>query len=90
MAEALGVTASTVSYYENGGRVPSEEKIAEYAEKLNVSDGWLSGQSVPRKRQRKTAIDDEEAKLLDMFRSLDNDGREYIMQTISAYFKHSK
>lgn len=45
LAEILGVTDNTVSYYCSGSRTPNTQQITEIAKFLNVSTDWLLGLS---------------------------------------------
>ncbi len=57
MAEQMGISASTLSRYETGKTIPSYDTISVYAQRLNVTAEWLSGQHVPRKRRSADAED---------------------------------
>lgn len=45
MADKLGVSRGSISFYENGDRIPDIEFLARVSKEFNVSADWLLGQS---------------------------------------------
>lgn len=56
MAEKMGISASMLSRYETEKKIPDFDTICMYAERLNVTAEWLSGQHVPRKRRASGSV----------------------------------
>lgn len=54
LAEATGLTQSSISRIERGGRELTLSNMRSIAQALNCSVGELLGESRPRRRQRRT------------------------------------
>lgn len=79
VSELLGVTRATYSRYETGQREPNVEMLKKISNVLGVSADFLINTN---KYNADAILNDKEKKLVDMFRSLNPQGQEYIMQTI--------
>ncbi len=79
IAKKLGVTRATYSRYELGQREPSLNYLKELSSIFNVSTDFLLNIN---KYNKNVELNQIEKKLLTIFRGLNNQGQEYIMQTI--------
>ena len=50
LCERAGIGKSAMSQYLHGAFIPKQAKLSAIAEALGVSEGWLMGYDVPRKR----------------------------------------
>lgn len=100
LAEELHAGSSTVASWENGARMPSRANMEQLADIFNVDLAYLYGESEIRQRvsfdrdgnrmvSDTLVLSGQEKILIESFRSLNNAGREYILQTmnmaLSAY-----
>lgn len=69
VAEALGISASVVSNYENGERTPSVESLISLASFLRCSTDYLLGfeKYIPQKTLDVSTLNEEQIKLLASF-----------------------
>lgn len=81
LALKLGLAKSTISMYERGERKPSFEVLEQLADYFNVNMDTLLGSSpAPSPECEEYAAD--EIKLIDDYRQLSSQGKEYIRQTM--------
>ena len=85
IAYRLKVSVQAVSYWETGERMPSYEKLFELADAYQVSIDTLLGRQDRETRAAKyiSGLTETEARLLDDFRSLSREGKDYILQTMA-------
>lgn len=67
-----------MSNYVNGINVPNAAKLSILGMALNVSEVWLMGYDVPRERLVQIALNENELKLIAVYRSLDESGKALI------------
>lgn len=79
VAQKLGVTRATYSRYELGQREPNLNAIRELASIFNVSVNFLINTN---KYNKDDELNKTEQKLIEIFRSLNPQGQDYILQTI--------
>lgn len=79
VAQKLGVTRATYSRYELGQREPNLDAIRELASIFNVSADFLINTN---KYNKDVELNQTEQRLLDLFRQLNLQGQEYILQTL--------
>lgn len=76
---------SDLSQYVSGKVVPSQSKLVILGMALNVSEAWLMGFDVPMERNvchPEQKLTSSEQHLLNLFRELNDQGQDYIMQTM--------
>lgn len=78
VAAKLGVTPTTYSRYENGKREPNVECLKKLSNIFNVSADFLINTNLYNKD---AVLNETEKKLLSMFREMNSQGQEYILQT---------
>lgn len=95
--ERLGL--ADISAYVTGKYQPAQKKLAILAMALNVSEGWLMGMPVPMERDDNVdanknigvdTISTDEIKLLRLFRSLNSEGREALMEQAEMFASKDK
>lgn len=79
VAAELCVTPTTYSRYEKGTREPNVEGIKILANLFDVSADFLINTN---KYNKDAVLNETEKKLLTLFRELNNQGKNYIMDTI--------
>lgn len=79
VSEVLGVTRAAYSRYENDLREPTVDYILKLANLFNVSADFLINTNLYNKN---AVLNDTEKKLLNIFRDLNEQGQDYLMQTI--------
>lgn len=79
VAQRLGVTRATYSRYELGQREPNVEMLKNISNVFNVSVDFLVNTN---KYNKDAVLNSTEQKLLQIFRDLNVQGQDYIMQTI--------
>ena len=85
LADQAKIHETSVSQYVNGTHAPSNISAGKLAEVLGVSPVWLMGYDVP-KREVPTVeehLSSAEAKLIRLFRTLNEDGRAKILSDIT-------
>lgn len=82
VANHVGVGRSTIRKWETGMiENIRRDKIAKLAEALHTTPDYLMGWD--SKSKAEVALSNDEEKLLDMYRQLNDQGKEYILQTIT-------
>lgn len=79
VAKSLGIAEGSYCAYEKGTREPNVEKIRQLANIFNVSADFLINTN---KYNKDAELNHTEQKLLKIFRELNDQGQDYIMQTI--------
>ena len=79
VAKALGMSEGGYNSYEKAKREPNIDKLWKLANLFNVSADFLINTN---KYNKNVVLNDIEKKLLEIFRKLNLQGQEYIMQTI--------
>ena len=74
ICKATGIASSAMSHYVRGETEPSFTKVVAIARALGVATDALAG------KQPKMSVDTVEAELLALYRSMDSDGRERLME----------
>lgn len=88
VAQRLGVTRATYSRYELGQREPNVEMLKNISNVFNVSVDFLVNEN---KYNKDAILNSTEKKLLKIFRELNKQGQDYIVQTIDmAKDKYTK
>ncbi|MDR1705865.1 MAG: helix-turn-helix domain-containing protein [Clostridiales bacterium] len=72
----LEVSQETVSAYEIGKHYPSAKSLMRMAELFDASMDYIMGLSPVRRIISESALPDDEARLLSLYRKLDRTGRE--------------
>ncbi len=86
LAEALGVSKSTIGSYETGDRKPSYDGQAKIAEFFHVSVDYLRGSDEPLMFSPEYIAmmqDPDMMNLLDQFYQLNDEGKEKVLEYIS-------
>ena len=85
LASIIGVERSSIGKYESKARIiPSDDVKYRIAEFFGVSVDYLMGYTDnPFTSTAESTLTDVEIKLLQDFRSLNKQGREYILQTMA-------
>lgn len=79
VAKALDITEGAYCSYEKGKREPNLEKLVKLAKLFDVSTDFLLNVN---KYNKDVELNQIEKDLLTIFRGLNDQGQEYIMQTI--------
>ena len=79
VAKALGITEGAYCSYEKGKREPNLEKLVKLSKLCDVSVDFLLNIN---KYNKDAELNQTEQKLLEIFRQLNKQGQEYILQTI--------
>ena len=88
VAKSLGIAEGSYCAYEKGTREPNVEKIRQLANLYNVSADFLINTN---KYNKDAILNPTEKKLLKIFKELNEQGKDYIMQTIDmAKNKYTK
>lgn len=74
ICKATGIASSAMSHYVRGETEPSFTKVVAIARALGVPTDALAG------KEQKTITTADEAELLALYRSMDSDGRERLME----------
>ena len=80
LANRLDVNKQTISQYERGVREPNFEKLLLLCDIFNVSSDYLLGKDSRTSR----LVDTKERQLIDLFRSLDEDEKMRIWDSINS------
>ena len=83
VAISLGVKAPSVSDWEKGKTKPTLENLIALSKLLNVSTDTLLGVESSPSESNNSDYSDAEKKLIADFRSLNRQGKEYILQTMA-------
>ncbi len=89
IAMLLKVSVQAVAYWEAGERMPSYENLLRLADLLQTSTDELLGRGVQSEQTKKPGqgISLAEQQLIKDFRSLNQQGKEYILQTMAMATK---
>ena len=91
LAKACGIAPSNISQYLTKDAEPRQEKIRIIAEKLHVSESWLTGNGKAAdidKRDGSDALARDEQLLLKAYRSLDVAGRDFLLKMTMTYVRY--
>ncbi len=84
VALSLGVKAPSVSDWEKGKTNPTLENLISLSNLLGVSTDMLLGvEPISDESTSNSELTEAESNLLNDFRSLNREGKEYILQTMS-------
>ena len=83
VAISVGVAPSIVSRWESGLKTPSRESIIRLAELYGISVDYLLDRSDNESRLSLDSLSLIEKQLLSDYRSLNKQGKEYILQTMA-------
>ena len=93
VALTVGVAPSIVSRWESGVKFPSRENLAKLAELYGVSVDYLLGMSDDETPITNENLSPDELQLIQDYRRLNQQGKEYIRQTmymaVPIYIRHS-
>lgn len=93
VALSVGVAPSIVSRWESGVKIPSRENLTKLANLYNVSVDYLLGRSDDEMPVTAVNLSQDEIKLVQDYRRLNEQGQEYIRQTmfmaLPIYIRHS-
>ena len=80
----IKMNKSDISQYVSGKVEPNQDKLFVLSLSLNVSEGWLMGFDVPKTRSTASSspISLYEKRLIDIFRSLNDEGQEKVLEYI--------
>lgn len=87
LAEKTGINKARISQYVNGIYTPKSKATYIIAQALNVDEKWLMGFDVPMEKseiinhQPAPLITKDEQELLTIYRNVNQEGQDYIMQT---------
>lgn len=94
VAISVGVAPSIVSRWESGITTPSRENLSKLADLFNVTVDYLLSRSDEELPVSSEALSVEERKLIQDYRALNQQGQEYIRQTMymarTIYKKYSE
>lgn len=91
LGEHLGMAENVVSRYETGKRQPDNEALVKFANFFNVSVGYLIGAEEPGGLPQTTRCvqesapqyTDDEIRVIEIYRSLSQQGKEYILSQLN-------
>ena len=93
VALEVGVKPPTVSQWESGVKIPSRKNVAKLASLYGVTVDYLLDRSSETDSLTFAELSADEAKLIQDYRNLNQQGREYIRQTmymaLPIYIRHS-
>ncbi len=93
LGEIIGVSESTISLYETGKREPDQNTLLLIANHFHVSLDYLVGVSSGASQPASLGLSNDEIKLIQDYRSLNEQGQAYIRQTmymaLPIYKRHS-
>lgn len=95
LADKIGVSQSAVGMWESGRNMPESTKLEALANLFQVSTDFLLGRDVidePQKEKpvENDGLDMDEAKLLALFRQLNTEGRERLLENADDMVKSGK
>ena len=91
LGEYLGMAENVVSRYETGKRQPDNEALVKFANFFNVSVGYLIGAEEPGGlpqtpryvEESAPQYTDDEIRVIEIYRSLSQQGKEYILSQLN-------
>ena len=86
VAISIGVSPPTVSMWENGTKEPTRDNLVKLADLFNVSLDYLVGRDAQEGDLRSGVMTYEESILLQMFRKLNRDGRDIVLESARTAF----
>ena len=93
VALEVGVRPPTVSQWESGAKIPSRENLAKLASLYGVTVDYLLDRSCDSSPVTSSDLSADEIRLIQDYRSLNQQGKEYIRQTmymaVPIYIRHS-
>lgn len=95
LADKIGVSQSAVGMWESGRNMPESTKLEALANLFQVSTDFLLGRDVIDEPQKEKPVvndgnDMDEAKLLALFRQLNTEGRERLLENADDMVKSGK
>lgn len=95
LADKIGVSQSAVGMWESGRNMPESTKLEALANLFQVSTDFLLGRDVidePQKEKpvENDGLDMDEAKLLALFRQLNTEGRERLLENADDMVQSGK
>ena len=82
LADKLSVERSSITKYETGANMPSDTILIKIADLFNVSLDFLFDHNLPVTKPNIVLLSDEES-LIESYRLLNEQGQEYIRQTMA-------
>lgn len=86
-AKNLGLTRSAYSQYEIGTRKPDPETLVKIAEYFDESTDYLLGRDNIIQESKEAYLSEDEQKVLDAFRNLDDSDKKYIADLMTRIKK---
>lgn len=83
VALSVGVSMPTVSQWEAGIKNPSVENLIRLADLYDASVDYLVGRDVRPPEPRPQQFNQAEMRMLEVYRSLNSHGKEYIRQQLT-------
>ena len=93
LAKVCGIAPSNISQYLTKDAEPRRDKIRQIAEKLHVSESWLTGNGKASdidKREGSDELSRDEQLLLKAYRSCDMEGQEFLLKMAMTYVRYEK
>lgn len=92
LCKYANVPKSSLSLYLQDAYEPKQDRLYDMARALNVSEAWLLGYDVPMERGKTKSpeeqeLDKGEEMLLELFRQVPEDDREFVLQMIEVALK---
>ena len=91
LAKACNIAPSNISQYLTKEAEPRRDKIRLIAEKLHVSESWLTGNGKPSDIDSRDCFDElarDEQRLLKAYRSCSQKGQEFLLKTAMAFAEY--
>ncbi len=91
LAKACGIAPSNISQYLTKDAEPRQDKIRIIAEKLHVSESWLTGNGKASDIDRRDGsyeLSRDEQLLLKAYRSCDMEGQEFLLKMAMTYVRY--
>lgn len=87
LAKDTGISQGLMNEYKNGVKIPTVQNLTKIADYLDCSIDYLLGRDWG---SNISGLSNTEKEIIDKFRSLSNEGRDYIQKTLEiASYKYS-
>ncbi|MDR0914537.1 MAG: helix-turn-helix domain-containing protein [Oscillospiraceae bacterium] len=90
LAKMLDVSGNAISNWENGVSKPDILTLEKICEILNVSPNYFFEVTKKYTELKIEELSDEEIKLIEAYRELSSDGKDYVTQTMAMAKRHFK
>ena len=85
-ADKLGCTKSNISHLAKAGQTPRGDLVAKFAVMLNISADYLLGLTeTPYPLMKDMELEQNELKMLDLFRNLNKEGQDAALAMLSGF-----